>query len=180
MRTDLRYPHIGTRIALPDGRDLAFELAVAAAVHHHHLHAVAVQRVERIALIDKDILFESLDLHIDRSVRGHLRQTLVVGQVAVSEAILPAGALLDHPFVVETIENQQRLAATIAVGTSRCGGEVFEREAVVRELAEEVDNQRCAIAVATLFLLLFHRFNSSSVSATIMPAPIGRTSSEGA
>ena len=152
---------VGFAVALHDARDLALELPVAAAVHDHDLHAVAVQGVGRVALVDEDVVVEPLDAHVDRTPGGHVGDSLVVGQVLLREAVLFAGALLDDPLLEEAAEDFERLAPPLLRGAARDRSQLLERELVVRKLAEEVEDDLRAVGFlrtvgGALVLLLFH------------------------
>ena len=161
VRAHLRHTHVGLAVAFDDARDLAFEFPVAAAVHHGHLHAVAVEGVGGVALIDENIVFEPFDPHVHRARGGHVGHALVVGQVLLREAVLLPCALLDDPLLEEPPEDFERLAAALLRGASRGRGQVLERELVVGSLAEKIQYhgrpvrlRRASLSAAGV--LLFH------------------------
>ena len=92
-------------VAFDDPRDLALQLSVAAAVHHHDLDAVAVQGVRGVALVDEDVALLPFDLHIDRTRGGHVGHALVVGQVGLHQTVFFARALLDDSLFEEASED---------------------------------------------------------------------------
>ena len=105
MRPDFGHAHVGLAVAFDDPRDLALQLSVAAAVHHHDLDAVAVQGVRGVALVDEDVALLPFDLHIDRTRGGHVGHALVVGQVGLHQAVFFARALLDDSLFEEASED---------------------------------------------------------------------------
>ena len=105
VRPDFGHAHVGLAVAFDDPRDLALQLSVAAAVHHHDLDAVAVQGVRGIALVDEDVALLPFDLHIDRTRGGHVGHALVVGQVGLHQTVFFACALLDDSLFEEASED---------------------------------------------------------------------------
>ena len=105
VRPDFGHAHVGLAVAFDDPRDLALQLSVAAAVHHHDLDAVAVQGVRGIALVDEDVALLPFDLHIDRTRGGHVGHALVVGQVGLHQTVFFARALLDDSLFEEASED---------------------------------------------------------------------------
>ena len=111
-------PHLGNAdigfgAALQNLGNLALQTTVTTSVHYDHLDTVALQCPHRIALMDKYILFQPLDLDVDRAAGNHIAHTLVVGQVAICQTVFMTGALLDNPLVVEAIQNLQRLTLSV-------------------------------------------------------------------
>ena len=117
---------IGFAAAFDDACDLALHLPVAAAVHDDHLHAVAVQGVGRVALVDEDIFLLTLDAHVDRPRGRHVRHAFEVGQVLVCEAVFLACALLDDAFVVQPSQDLECFAASLFRGASRGRSQMLE------------------------------------------------------
>ena len=105
VRPDFGHAHVGLAVAFDDPRDLALQLSVAAAVHHHDLDAVAVQGVRGVALVDEDVALLPFDLHIDRTRGGHVGHALVVGQVGLHQTVFFARALLDDSLFEEASED---------------------------------------------------------------------------
>ena len=184
VRADLRHAHIGLAVAFDDAGDLALHLSVAAAVHRHDLHAVAVQGVGRIALVDENVGFHPLDLHVDRTRGGHVGHALVVGQVLLGEAVFFAGALLDDPLFEEAVEDFERFAAALLRGASRRRSEVFQREFIVGEFAQQAQYDRCAVRFPGSFsgalVLFFHLFSKICRAMRRMkPMPTSKAPSSG-
>ena len=140
VRAHLGHADVGFAAALDDARDFAFEFPVAAAVDGHHLHAVAVQGVGRVALIDENIVLLALDPHVYRTARRHVGDAFEVGQVLVREPVFLAGALLDDAFVVQASQYFERLAASLFRRAARSRREVFEREFIIGEFTEETQD----------------------------------------
>ena len=105
VRPDFGHAHVGLAVAFDDACDLALHLPVAAAVHDDHLHAVAVQGVGRVALVDEDVALLPFDLHVDRTRGGHVGHALVVGQVGLHQTVFFARALLDDSLFEEASED---------------------------------------------------------------------------
>ena len=186
MGPHLRNADIGLAAPLDDARHLALHLAVARLVEDGHLHAVAVQGVGRMALVDEDILLEPLDADVERAARGHVGDAFVVGQVGVRQAVLAARALLDDALVEEPLEDVERLAAPLLRGASRDRSQVLERELIVGKLPEEAQNDGLAVLLsATLggagFRLSCHQFSNICRARRFMksmPAGIARSSGQ--
>ena len=140
VRAHLGHADVGFAAAFDDARDFAFEFPVAAAVDGHHLHAVAVQGVGRVALIDENIVLLALDPHVYRTARRHVGDAFEVGQVLVREPVFLAGALLDDAFVVQASQYLERFAASLFRRAARSRREVFEREFIIGEFTEETQD----------------------------------------
>ena len=168
---------IGFAAAFDDACDLALHFPVAAAVHHHHLHTVAVQGVGRVALVDEDIFLLTFDAHVDRPRGRHVRHAFEVGQVLVREAVFLACALLDDAFVVQPSQNFECFAAPLFRGASRGRSQVLEREFIVGELPEKAQDDCRSVGVLrtlcrALFLcLLFHFFRICRARRFMKPMP---------
>ena len=138
---------IGFAAAFDDACDLALHFPVAAAVHHHHLHTVAVQGVGRVALVDENIVLLALDPYVYRTARRHVGDAFEVGQVLVREPVFLAGALFDDAFVVQASQYFERLAASLFRRAARSRREVFEREFIIGEFTEETQDDYRPIRV---------------------------------
>ena len=171
---------------LDDAGHLALHASVASAVRDHDLHTIAVEGVGRCALIDEDVLLQPLDAHVDGARRGHVGHALVVGQVFLREAVFLARALLDDPLLEEPSEDLERLAPPLLRGAARDRGELLERELVVGELAEEVQDDRCPVGRlcaprSALSGLLFHSLLSICSARRLMKSmPVSMARSSGA
>ena len=188
MGPDFGDADIGFAAPFEDARDLALELSVAAAVDDGHLDAVSVERVARIAGVDEDLLFEPFDRDVDGARLGHAGNSFVEGAVLLREAVLFARALLDDPFVEEPAEDLEGLAAALLRGAARYRCEVFQGKLRIGEVAEQVENDLCAVGafrpfVGTSLLFLVHRRRYFSricrASLYMNPIPVSMARSSG-
>ena len=189
MLAHLGHAHIGSAAAFDDADDLPFGRAAPSRAGDDHLHRVAVEGVDRIALVDEDVLLQLRHPHVDRSARSHVGRARVAGKVPRREAELLAPRRFGDPLREQFFDDPARFAAPLLGGAARGRGEVLERELAVGELAEEFYDSGFAVDLALLFrsvrpfgfrvVFSCHDFEICRARSVMNPMPLSIAPSSG-
>ena len=122
----LRRTDIALRIALDDLSNLTLGHTRTILARYGYSHAIAVQRIARIATMNIDIVLHTLDCNIDCTRRNQIGHALIRRHSATCQAEFLTRALLNNPLGNQSFEHIARSVTAIAVGTARNCGQLLE------------------------------------------------------